>query len=75
VWGCDAVCTCSVCDGPVDGELHQVWISGRVATDVLPLLVNACSAACLAALPRPYPGYHPRPHTGGPDIVQPDTRR
>lgn len=71
VWGCDAVRTCSVCDGPVDGELHQVWISGRVATDVLPLLVNACSAACVATLPRPYPGYHPRPHTGGPDIVQP----
>ncbi|WP_257581710.1 hypothetical protein [Streptomyces sp. TLI_146] len=31
--------------------LHQVWISLRVATDVLPLLVNACSSGCVAALP------------------------
>ncbi|ASW55676.1 hypothetical protein CIK06_18085 [Plantactinospora sp. KBS50] len=75
VWGCDAVRTCSVCDGPVGGELRQVWISGLVATDVLPLLVNACSAACVAALPQPYPGYLPTPHTGGPDIVQPAARR
>ncbi|MGW0435678.1 leucine-rich repeat domain-containing protein [Micromonospora sp. NPDC003197] len=74
-WGCDAVRTCSVCDGPVDSELHQVWISGLVATDVLPLLVNACSAACVAALPPPHPSYHPTPHTGGPDIVQSAARR
>jgi hypothetical protein len=71
VWGADAVRTCSVCDGPVQGELRQVWISGLVGTDVLPLLVNACSAVCVAALPEPYPGYVPTPHTGGPDIVQP----
>ncbi|WP_395358266.1 hypothetical protein ACHGLA_01040 [Streptomyces sp. YH02] len=30
---------------------HQVWISLRVATDVLPLLVGACSSACVAELP------------------------
>lgn len=75
VWGCDAVRTCSVCDGLVDGEIRQVWISALVATDVLPMLVNACSAACVAALPQPYPGYLPTPHTGGPDIVQPAARR
>ncbi|PYC66703.1 hypothetical protein C7C45_24020 [Micromonospora arborensis] len=74
-WGCETVRACSVCAGPVDGELHQVWISGLVATDVLPLLVNACSAACVAALPQPHPGYHPTPHTGGPHILQPPTRR
>ncbi|KXK62479.1 hypothetical protein AWW66_07930 [Micromonospora rosaria] len=70
-WGADAVRTCSVCDGPVRAELRQVWISRCVGTDVLPLLVNACSAACVAALPEPYPGYVPAPHTGGPKIVQP----
>lgn len=71
VWGTTAVRSCSVCDGPVDQELHQVWISRWVGTDVLPLLVNACSANCVAALPEPAQGYVPTPHTGGPDIVQP----
>jgi hypothetical protein len=71
VWGADAVRTCSVCDGPVDQELRQAWISRLVGTDVLPLLVNACSTACVAALPQPHTGYIPTPHTGGPDIVQP----
>lgn len=75
VWGADAVRTCSVCDGPIQGELRQVWISCLVGTDVLPLLVNACSTACVAALPEPYPGYVPASHTGGPDIVQPAVRQ
>ena len=73
-WGADAVRSCSVCNGPVDHELHQVWISLAVATDVLPMLVNACSAACVAALPAPRPGYVPTPHLGGPDVVQPTSR-
>jgi len=73
-WGTTAVRTCSVCDGPVEQELRQVWISRRVGTDVLPLLVNACSANCVAALPKPEQGYVPMPHTGGPDIVQPVAR-
>ncbi|WP_245666061.1 leucine-rich repeat domain-containing protein [Actinoplanes subtropicus] len=72
-WGADAVRTCSVCNGPVDRELRQVWISLRIATDVLPLLVNACSAACVAALTAPPDGYVPTPHLGGPDLVQPTT--
>jgi len=72
-WGADAVRTCSVCDGPVERDLHQVWISLTVATDVLPLLVNACSAACVAALPAPRAGYVPTPHVGGPNLVQPTT--
>ncbi|GIH14559.1 leucine-rich repeat domain-containing protein [Rugosimonospora africana] len=70
-WGADTVRTCSVCDGPVDREPHQAWISRYVGTDVLPLLVNACSADCVAALPQPRAGYVPTPHTGGPDIAQP----
>jgi hypothetical protein len=74
LWGADAVRACSVCDGPVARDLRQVWISRKVGTDVLPLLVNACSAACVAALPQPHPSYVPVPHTGGPDIVQPASR-
>ncbi|MEV4518265.1 leucine-rich repeat domain-containing protein [Dactylosporangium sp. NPDC049525] len=70
IWGADSVRTCSVCDRPVDRELHQVWISRAVGTDVLPLLVNACSRACVEALPDPYPRYLP-PHTGGPEVMQP----
>ncbi|MEU7012421.1 hypothetical protein [Streptomyces sp. NPDC046385] len=51
-WEATAIRNCSVCDGPIEhGELHPVWISLRVATDVLPLLANACSPACVAALP------------------------
>jgi hypothetical protein len=70
----EATGTCSVCAGPINGRPHQVWISLRVATDVLPLLVNACSAACVAALPKPPRAYLPHPHTGGQDLVQPTER-
>jgi hypothetical protein len=70
-WGAEAVRTCSVCDGPIKSELHQVWISRLLGTDVLPLLVNACSTTCVAALPEPQRGYVPTPHLGGPDVVQP----
>jgi hypothetical protein len=75
VWGATAIRACSVCRGPVDaGSLRQVWISSAVATDVLPLLVNACSDACVQALPRPTAGYVPTPHRGGPDVEQPARR-
>ncbi|WP_235502400.1 MULTISPECIES: leucine-rich repeat domain-containing protein [unclassified Kitasatospora] len=50
--GTDAVRTCSVCDEPFEAAgVRQAWLSLRVATDVLPLLVNACSNTCLRALP------------------------
>ncbi len=65
-WGTTAVASCSVCDGPVEpGRLQQRWISLRVATDVLPLLVSACSPACVAALPAGAPDCFPTAHTGG----------
>ncbi|MFJ9696108.1 leucine-rich repeat domain-containing protein [Kitasatospora sp. NPDC101183] len=64
--------TCSVCDRSLESaEVHQAWISLRVAADVLPLLVNACSPACLQALPTPPEDYVPTPHTGGPGLAQP----
>ncbi|WP_461006616.1 leucine-rich repeat domain-containing protein [Streptomyces capparidis] len=70
-WGATAIRSCSVCDRRIEpGRLHQAWISLRVATDVLPLLVNACSAQCLSALP-PGAEHHIRtPHQGG-HVAQP----
>jgi hypothetical protein len=66
---------CSVCDLPLpDGDIHPVWISLRVATDVLPLLVRACSQACVDQLPAAATGYVDHPHTGGPSLEQPPAR-
>ncbi|MER7541097.1 leucine-rich repeat domain-containing protein [Streptomyces sp. NPDC097704] len=66
LWGVTAIHRCSVCDHPIArGGLHQVWISLRVATDVLPLLVSACSPTCVAQLPDGAKGYFPAPHRGG----------
>ncbi|WP_228638942.1 hypothetical protein [Microtetraspora sp. AC03309] len=65
VWGTDVIRACSVCDRPiVEAGLYQVWISSRVGTDTLPLLVNACSPACVDTLPAPSHGYLPTPHPG-----------
>ena len=63
---------CSVCGGPFfqQGPL-QAWISLRVATDVLPLLVHACSHTCIKNLPKPADGYVQGPHQGGLDVEQP----
>jgi len=66
---------CSVCDRTFDdvGD-YRVWLSLNVATDVMPLLVNACSWQCLRALPTPPEGYVSKPHRGGPNVQQPPTR-
>src|SRR5262249_11692539 len=70
-----SVRNCSVCDRPFeDKRQHRVWISLRVATDVLPLLVNACSQECISNLPTPPDGYVNRPHRGGLDVEQPPRR-
>jgi hypothetical protein len=70
--------TCSVCDGPFDRYPvhmpHQVWLSLKIGTDVLPLLVHACSNACVQALPTPPEDYILRPHKGGLGQAQPDRR-
>lgn len=74
VWGVEAIRACSVCDGAIDpARFRQVWISLRVATDVLPLLVNACSTGCVERLPAPPEGYVAGPHQGGRGIEQPGT--
>jgi uncharacterized protein (TIGR02996 family) len=63
---------CSVCGSPFeDRRLYRVWVSLGVATDVLPLLVNACSEECLRKLPPPPEGYVPTPHRGGLRVQQP----
>lgn len=65
-WGPTARHGCSVCDGPIpQGSLQQVWISLRVATDVLPLLVNACSSECVASLPGGARDHISTAHRGG----------
>lgn len=75
VGGESPVRPCSVCGRPFeDRRRHRVWISLRVATDVLPLLVNACSEGCVGRLPAPPEGYVPGPHRGGPDVRQPPPR-
>jgi hypothetical protein len=75
VWGVDTITTCSVCAGPITpAALRQRWISLRVATDVLPLLVNACSDACVRSLPTPPDNYVPTPHQGGRTVRQPKPR-
>jgi hypothetical protein len=70
LWGADSITSCSVCGGPVTGQgVRQAWLSARIATDVLPLLVNACSGACVEALPQGAEGHVRAPHSGGPDVV------
>ncbi|GAA2412937.1 hypothetical protein GCM10010191_23210 [Actinomadura vinacea] len=73
--GASSMRMCSVCRTPLEeGAVRQVWISLQVATDVLPLLVNACSVSCVEALPEAAEGYVPTPHTGGPGLTQPSSR-
>ena len=63
--------TCSVCSSSlVSTPLHR-WLTLNVGTDRVPLLVNACSEPCIAALPRGAEGYVALPHTGGGRLQQP----
>ena len=55
---------CSVCQRPLPAQgVIQIWISLRVVTDVLPLLVHACSEECVRvhASPASGPGELSRP--------------
>ena len=64
--------SCSVCGGPVhDSGPLQFWISLLVATDVLPLLVHACSLECVSNLSQPPKRYVAGPHQGGLELIQP----
>jgi uncharacterized protein (TIGR02996 family) len=74
-WADSVTRPCSVCNTEfVDRGEHRVWISLVVATDVMALLVNACSAACIEALPPTPDNYVRGPHRGGRDLAQPRPR-
>lgn len=63
---------CSICRAELNSSnVYRRWISLRVATDVLPLLINACSIACLESLHPTPDGYVSGSHTGGYHIKQP----
>jgi hypothetical protein len=70
--GAESGNSCSVCDRALEGPPLRVWISLWVATDVLPLLVNACSEECVRQLPTPAEGHVQEPHRGGLEVAQPD---
>ena len=64
--------SCSVCQAPLDpARVVRRWITLDVATDAFPLLVNACSIACIEALPTPAANYVQVPHEGGLGVQQP----
>jgi hypothetical protein len=67
-----SVSSCSVCRTSLAGTGAQLaWVSLNVATDVVPLLVHACSTRCLEQLPPTPENYVQGPHTGGPAVIQP----
>jgi len=66
---------CSVCEGSFhDAPPLQYWISLRIATDIVPLLVHACSEQCISNLPQPPENYVRFPHQGGLGLQQPKPR-
>lgn len=69
---------CSICKKAISyAETNQLWISLRIGSDVVPLLVNACSTECEEQLPTPPENYVQYPHKGGKSLKQPrdwDTR-
>lgn len=63
---------CSICDSQFGNTPPlQFWVSLNVATDVLPLLIHACSEECLSKIARPPRGYIQQPHQGGFGLSQP----
>lgn len=64
---------CSVCQNSLVGLTPlQYWISLRVGSDILPLLVHACSEKCISDLPSPPQDYIAFPHRGGLGLAQPE---
>lgn len=63
---------CSVCKKEMYyTQTNQLWITLRVATDWLPMLVNLCSITCEQLLPKPPKAFVSYPHKGGADLQQP----
>lgn len=59
--------TCSICSGEFDEAPMQRWTSRRMGSDIVPLLVHACSDACVDSIKDAPDNYVERPHSGGPD--------
>jgi len=56
--------SCSICSVPIgSGSEHPRWITRRIGTDIVPLLLVVCSVACIEELSRQTPGASA--HTGG----------
>lgn len=65
---------CSICQKTISyDQTNQLWISLKIGTDVVPLLVNSCSIECTKALPKPPDNYVQKPHKGGHGLKQPLT--
>lgn len=65
---------CSICGKEMNyDKITQLWISLRIGTDVVPLLVNGCSEQCESQIPSPPENYVPYPHKGGSNLEQPLT--
>ena len=73
IWSADND-LCSVCE-KVALTLKQYWISDKIATDVVPLLVSVCGVTCLSKVEEyVIKDYIPYPHQGGLTVLQPPTR-
>jgi hypothetical protein len=73
--GINVSARCSVCDSTLgDSGPLQYWVSLGVATDVIPLLVNACSRECVSSIPGAPEGYVRTPHRGGIELRRPQSR-
>jgi hypothetical protein len=55
---------CSVCASPLDNGFLPRWVTRALGTDWMPLLVYACSTACVDALPWPTGSFKKEPHLG-----------
>ncbi|MFZ6009561.1 MAG: leucine-rich repeat domain-containing protein [Bacteroidota bacterium] len=63
---------CSVCKKQMTYDAtNQLWVTARVATDILPLLANLCSQECESKLLKPPEHYVQFPHKGGSELEQP----
>ena len=63
---------CSICNKAITYEqANQLWISLKVGTDILPLLINLCSKECESKLPTPPKDYIQFAHKGGSNLAQP----
>ncbi len=65
--------TCSKCNGEFADLPIQRWTSLRMGSDIVPLLVHACSEKCIDSIRDAPDNYVTRPHSGGLTLKQPDT--